>query len=162
MIPIISVVGFSNSGKTTLLVKIIKEIKKRGYKVAIIKHHSHDFDIDHEGKDTYLHAKAGADTVVISSPTKYAIVSKVEDEKTIDELAKNIKDVDIIITEGYKSGNKPKIEVFRKALNREGLFCSPQELIAIASDFEFNNGIPCFSLDDANGIVELIIKEFLI
>ena len=102
MIPVFSVVGSkSNVGKTTVLCNIIRELKARGYRVATIKHDLHGFDIDHPGKDTWLHAEAGADIVSISSSKKMAIIEKLEEEYTLDEMIEKIKNVDIIITEGY-------------------------------------------------------------
>lgn len=162
MIPIISFVGYSNSGKTTLLVKVIEELKKRGYKVATIKHHSHDeFEIDKKGKDTWNHAQAGADTVIISSPKKYALIAKTEEEQTLDEIAGLVKNVDIIITEGYKKGDKPKVEVFRKETGRTELLCKAEELIAVASNKDFNIAVPLFPLDDVQGLTNLIIGKFI-
>lgn len=160
MIPVISLVGKSNVGKTTMMEKLLREIKKRGWKVATIKHDTHGFDIDKPGKDTWRHAEAGADTVVISSPTKFAMISKVDQEVTLDQIAEKITGVDIIITEGYKRGNKPKIEVFRSGVY-EGLLCQPEELIAIASDVTFDLGVPCYGLDDAPGLVNLLEKLYL-
>ncbi len=160
MIQVISLVGKSNVGKTTMMEKLLREIKKRGWKVATIKHDTHGFDIDKPGKDTWRHAEAGADTVVISSPTKFAMISKVEQELTLDEVAGQITGVDIIITEGYKRGNKPKIEVFRSGVYAE-LLCEPEELIAIASDVTFDLGVPCYGLDDAPGLVDLLEKLYL-
>ena len=160
MIPIISVVGKSNVGKTTLLEKLLVELKKRGYRVATIKHDIHGFNIDQPGKDTWRHSQAGADTVIISSPSRVALISRVEQEKTLDQVAAMAVDVDIVITEGYKRENKPKIEVFRSGVYDE-LLCEPHELIAIASDLQFDNGLPCFGLDDAVGLVDLIERLYL-
>jgi molybdopterin-guanine dinucleotide biosynthesis protein B len=122
LVPIISVVGKSKVGKTTLLEKLLPEIKKRGYRVAVIKHDVHGFDIDRPGKDTWKHARAGADIVVISSPQKMAIIEKVDREKTLAEIASKLDHVDLIITEGYKRQDKPKIEVFRSEVS-DTLLC---------------------------------------
>ena len=159
-IPVISIVGGkSNSGKTTLLEKIIREAKHRNSKVATLKHDVHGFEMDQPGKDTWRHAQAGADVVAISSPQKIAILEKVVDDQPLDEVLARIRDVDVIFTEGYKHGNKPKIEVFRSAVHKV-LFSKPEELMAIASDVSFDNGIPCFGLDDAAGICDLIEETF--
>ncbi|HZW83091.1 MAG TPA: molybdopterin-guanine dinucleotide biosynthesis protein B [Candidatus Deferrimicrobium sp.] len=160
MIPVISVVGKSNVGKTTLVEKLIKEIKARGYKVATVKHDVHGFDIDVPGKDTWRHAQAGSDVVVISSPQKLAMISKVEEELSLEQVCERISGVDLIMTEGYKREMKPKIEVFRKGVYDE-LLCSPNELIAIATDMEFDLGVPCYGLDDAQGLVDRIVELFL-
>ena len=160
MIPVISVVGKSNVGKTTLVEKLLKEIKARGYKVATVKHDVHGFDIDVPGKDTWRHAQAGSDVVVISSPQKLAMISRVDEELNLDQVCARISGVDLIITEGYKRATKPKIEVFRKGVYEE-LLCSPEELIAIATDVEFELGVPCYGLDDAAGLVDRIEELFL-
>jgi len=159
-IPVISIVGGkSNSGKTTLLEKIIREAKRRGWRVATLKHDVHGFEMDQPGKDTWRHAQAGADIVAISSPHKIAILESVSGDQPLDEVIARIHGVDVIFTEGYKSGNKPKIEVYRSTVHQE-LFCKPEELIAIASDITFDNGIPCFGLDDAPGICDLIEEKY--
>lgn len=89
-------------------------MKTRGYKVGTLKHDIHNFDIDHEGKDTYKHKQAGSDTVVISSPWRVAVIKDVDEEQTVDQLvASYFMDMDIVITEGYKNANKPQIEIFR-------------------------------------------------
>ena len=114
--PLISIVSKKNSGKTTLLEKLIPELKRRGYRVGIIKHDTHGFDIGSQGKDTWRHKQAGADTVAISSPWNLSLIKDVEVEPGPDELvAEYFKDEDIVITEGYKTIGKPQIEVFRKA-----------------------------------------------
>ena len=134
MIPVISIVGKSNSGKTTLTEKLLRELKARGYRVATIKHDVHGFDIDRPGKDTWRHAEAGADVVVISSPAKLAMIRKNERELTLDEVIARIDGVDLIITEGYKRGDKPKIEVFQSALHDEILCQDDPTLFALAAD----------------------------
>ncbi|MCG0277773.1 MAG: molybdopterin-guanine dinucleotide biosynthesis protein B [Thermanaeromonas sp.] len=160
MTPIISVVGKSDVGKTTLLVKLIPELKARGYRIATIKHDTHGFDIDKPGKDTWKHAEAGADIVAISSPTKVAVIEKVEQELTLDEVASRIKGVDLIITEGYKRGNKPKIEVHRKAVGKE-LLCTEEELLAVVTDEPLPLNVPLFGLDDVAGLADLIEAKIL-
>lgn len=162
MIPVISVVGYSNSGKTTVLVKIIEELKKRGRKVATIKHHNGDFDMDHEGTDSFRHMKAGSETTILSSPNKFALISKVEREKTLDELIDMVTDVDIIITEGYKSENKPKIEVFRKANNSERVKGIKDKLIAVISDDEIIDEVEKFSFNDINNMVNFIDNGYVL
>lgn len=154
-IPVISFVAKSGSGKTTLLEKVIQELKRRDYRLAIIKHHTHNFEIDHPGKDTWRHARAGADIVAISSPEKVAIIENRETELTLDEVLDRISGVDLILTEGYKRGNKPKIEVFRSAAHHQ-LCCRPDELIAIASDVPWELGVPCCHIDDVTGVADVI------
>ena len=156
-IPVISIVAKSDSGKTTLLEKVIRELKARGIRLAIIKHDAHSFEIDHPGKDTWRHAQAGADVVAISSPGKVAIIEKLEQELRLDEVIARISGVDIIITEGFKREHKPKIEVFRSAAHKE-LLCRPDELVAIASDIPWDLGVPCYDIDDFQGVADEIEK----
>lgn len=163
MIPVISVVGWSNTGKTTLICKLISELKKRGYRTATIKHHGKNSDIEQPGKDTWLHRRAGAVVSVVSSPQRFALVRELEKELLLEEIIEEIQGVDLIITEGYKFGDKPKLEVFRKeAAGDMKLISSPPELFAVASDHTFDlPEVPQFDLDDAAGMVDIIEKKFL-
>jgi molybdopterin-guanine dinucleotide biosynthesis adapter protein len=160
MIPVISVVGKSNSGKTTYLEKLIRELKARGYRVAIIKHDVHGFEMDKPGKDTWRHAQAGADVVCISSPEKMAMIKKVERELLLDEVIGYIDGVDIIITEGYKRESKRKIEIFRQAACDAPL-CNKEELLAAASDVILYDGVPHFSLEDTGPMVDFLETKVL-
>lgn len=160
MIPVVSIVGIrSKVGKTTVICKIISELKNRNYKVGIIKHDVHGFEIDHPGKDTWLHAQAGADVVSISSPRKMAIIENVDVEYTLDQMIEKINDVDIILTEGYKQENKPKIEIFRKDIS-EKLYSNSEELVAIITDTYFELDIPQFEFSQIENVVDLLEKEF--
>ncbi len=162
MIPIVSIVGTSDSGKTTLIEKLVPELNRRGYRVATIKHDVHGFDVDQEGKDSWRHKRAGAHTVIISSPQKLALIRDVDHDAELAELRdKYIQDVDIILSEGFKRNYQPKIEVFRKERRRELLCTREDNLLAIASNQPFDIGVPCFDLDDAKGIVDLIEERFL-
>ncbi|HEX3033202.1 MAG TPA: molybdopterin-guanine dinucleotide biosynthesis protein B, partial [Bacillota bacterium] len=160
-IPVISLIAKkSNTGKTTLLEKLLVLLKRRGWKVATIKHHRGDFEIDIPGKDTWRHAQAGADTVVIVSPHKIASITKLEQEPSLEEVVAQIKGVDLIITEGYKTAACPKLEVFRSEVSNS-LYSSPDELIAVASDIKLDVPVPCYDLNDAEGIVNLLEELFL-
>lgn len=162
MLPIISVVGRSDTGKTALLVKLIPELRRRGCKVATIKHNVHGFDIDTPGKDSWKHAQAGADAVVIASPDRIAIAKHLERELTLDEIASQyLSDVDIVITEGFKKSGKPKIETHRASIGGE-LLCSKDELVAVVTDTQLElEDVPQFSFLEADKLAELIIEKFL-
>jgi len=162
MIPIISVVGKSDAGKTTLIERLVSELKRRGYRIATVKHDVHGFDIDIEGKDSWRHKKAGADMVIISSPTKVGIVKDVERDLKLDELrGRYIQGVDLIISEGYKKDRHPKIEISRKEISN-ALLSSPEEgLIAVVSDNDFDIGVPIFGLDEVEKLADFIEKRFL-
>jgi molybdopterin-guanine dinucleotide biosynthesis adapter protein len=160
--PIISVIGKSKSGKTTFIEKVIKELKARGYRVATVKHHSHPgFEIDIPGKDTWRHAQAGSDQVFISAPDQIASIRKLERELSLDEIVAEIKHMDIILTEGYKSAGKPAVEIVR-AERGTNLVGSVNQLIAIATDTSLVVDVPQFDLNDAVGIVDWIETRFLI
>lgn len=162
MIPIVSIVGKSDSGKTTLLEKLIPELARRGYKVATVKHDVHGFDVDREGKDSWRHKQAGAHTVVISSPQKLALIRDVDHDADLAELRdKYIRDVDLILSEGFKKNTQPKIEVFRKEMHRDLLCTKEDNLVAIATNQPFALGVPCFDLNDSRGLVDLIEEKFL-
>jgi len=162
MIPIISIVGKSDSGKTTLIEKLVPELTRRGYRIATVKHDVHGFEVDREGKDSWRHKKAGAHMVVISSPNKVALIRDVEKDLTLDEIRdKLIRDVDLILSEGYKRDVQPKIEIFRKEKHQELLCAKEDNLIAIVSDQTFNVGVPCFDLEDMKGLSSFIEKEIL-
>ncbi|MDA8234635.1 MAG: molybdopterin-guanine dinucleotide biosynthesis protein B [Clostridia bacterium] len=160
MIPAVAVVGYANSGKTTLVEKLIKELKFRGYKVGTVKHHhTSQVEVDKPGKDTWRHAQAGADTVVLASPVMVAVMEKIPEELPLVDILGRIQGVDIIVVEGYKRSHLPKIEVFRSEVHTQ-LITSEEELLAVASDVIFDNVSSCFNLDDAKGIVDLLEKEF--
>ena len=158
-IPIVSFVGYSGSGKTTFLEKLIPELKARNIKVGIIKHHGHDIEIDTPGKDTWRHSQAGADAVAISTAKKVAVFRRVEAEMDLDDLARAMGDMDIILTEGYKSGSKPKIEINRSA-HSSGLVSDPRELVAIVSDTNWEVGVPVFSLEDYSGVADFLWSRY--
>jgi molybdopterin-guanine dinucleotide biosynthesis protein B len=162
MIPIISIVGKSDSGKTTLIEKLVPELTRRGYRVATVKHDVHGFEVDREGKDSWRHKQAGAHTVIISSPQKIALIRDVEKDSTLDEIRRRwVQDVDLLLSEGYKKDVQPKIEVFRKEKHKKLLCTKKDNLIAIVSNRKFNVGVPCFHLEDMKGLSNFIEKEFL-
>ena len=162
MIPIISIVGKSDSGKTTLIEKLVPELSQRGYRVATVKHDMHGFEVDREGKDSWRHKQAGAHTVVISSPQKLALIRDVEKDLTLGEIrGKWIQDVDLILSEGYKRDVQPKIEIFRKEKHKKLLCTKKDNLIAIVSNQKFRVGVPCFDLEDMRGLANFIEKEVL-
>src|SRR4030066_219431 len=108
MIPIVSIVGKSDSGKTTLIEKLLPELGRRGYRVATVKHDVHGFEVDREGKDSWRHKQAGAHTVIISSPQKVALIRDVEKDSTLDEIrGRWVQDVDLLLSEGYKKDGQP-------------------------------------------------------
>jgi molybdopterin-guanine dinucleotide biosynthesis protein B len=161
-IPIVSIVGESETGKTTLIEKIIPALAGRGYRVATIKHHAHGFEIDHEGKDSWRHKQAGACTTVLSSPCRVAVVEDVEKDHEIAELRDiYIRNVDLVLTEGFKKNRYPKVEVFRADRRADLISRGDENLIAVAGDKPPEVSVPCFGSNDIDGIVNLIEERFL-
>jgi molybdopterin-guanine dinucleotide biosynthesis protein MobB len=161
----LSFVAKSGTGKTTLLEKVIGELKGRGYRIGVIKHDAHRFDIDHPGKDSYRLAAAGADTMLISSPEKLAMVKKHQESPPIEELiATYFQDVDIVLTEGFKKSGMPKVELHRKERS-ETLLCRGENydptLIAVASDEPLELDVPVLDLNDPAEVAQFIVERFL-
>lgn len=161
----VAFVAKSNTGKTTLLEKVIKELKNRGYRVGVIKHDAHRFDIDHPGKDSYRLTAAGADTMLITSSEKLALVKKHEETPSLEQLiATYFSDMDIVLTEGFKMSTLPKIELHRKERSST-LICRGEQydpnLIAVASDEPLDLDVPVLNLNDAIAIADFIEHQFL-
>ena len=158
---IVSFVGNSGAGKTTLLEKVVRELKARGYRVAVIKHSHHDFQIDHEGKDSWRFAQAGSDCVVISSRARVAMVeSALVGEPSLDELVSLVADrVDIVLTEGFRGSGKPQVLVARAALGPDPEL-ERGEHLAIVSDQPLDAGTPCFDFAAASRLTDFLLAHF--
>jgi molybdopterin-guanine dinucleotide biosynthesis protein MobB len=160
MLPIISVVGTSKTGKTTLIEKLIPELKKRGYRIGTIKHTAHDFDMDKKGKDSWRHKAAGADTVIVASREKIVMV-KDENMAGLERIEKYFDDVDLVITEGFKKENRPKIEIYRSQKNNAPLCKNDKTVIALVTDTDLLVNIPVFGLEEIKSLADLIEKKYL-
>lgn len=158
-IPVVVLVGKSGTGKTTFLEKLIKELKNRKILVGTVKHDVHGFEIDKPGKDTWRHARAGADAVTISSPSTFAMIRQMDEEMSLDQIVEQMSRVDIILVEGFKGSAKPKIEIFRMAHSRE-LLSRPEDLIALVSDADWHIGVPFFGLNDASGVADMLVEKY--
>ena len=164
-IKVVSFVAKSGTGKTTLLEKVIPLLKERGYRVGVIKHDAHRFDIDHPGKDSHRLTAAGTDTMLILSPEKLALVKKHAAAPSLAEaLATYFTEVDIVLTEGFKTGSMPKIELHRSKRSAT-LICRGEEhdptLLAVASDEALELDVPVLDLNDAAAITDFIEKALL-
>ncbi|MFC1916723.1 molybdopterin-guanine dinucleotide biosynthesis protein B [Chloroflexota bacterium] len=160
MPPIVSIVGKSKSGKTTLIEKLIDELKSRGYQVATIKHTPQGMSIDEPDKDSWRHLKAGSEATVISSPDKMVLIKPVAQELTIDEIVHLFgEDYDIILTDGFKQGNAPKIEVHRKEVGPP--LNAITKLIAIVTDEPLETKTRQFPPEDVQGLANLLEEGFI-
>jgi molybdopterin-guanine dinucleotide biosynthesis protein B/molybdopterin-guanine dinucleotide biosynthesis protein len=165
-IPAVSFVAKSGTGKTTLLEKVIAELKIRGYRVGVIKHDAHHFDIDYPGKDSHRLTTAGADTMLISSPEKLAVVKKHAASPSIEALISSyFSDVDIVLTEGFKKSGLPKIEVHRRERSHS-LLCRGEQhddqLMAVASDEPLDLDVPILDLNNAAAVASFVEKHFFL
>ena len=160
--PVVCFVGRKNSGKTTLMEKVIRELAAAGSRVAAVKHDAHRFEIDHPGKDSYRFAAAGADTTVISSRDKTAVVLHHREEMPLESiLARFVEGVDIVLAEGYKASRFPKIEVHRKATGEPLIHPPPHGLLAVATDERVDTAATQLDIDDCSSLVGLIREKFL-
>ncbi len=159
--PIVSVIGKSNSGKTTLIEKLLAELRRQGYRVATIKHHFHtDKSMDVPGKDTYRHAQAGAERVVLISPLTTVTYDYPPQPPTLQKVAAQMKNVDLVLAEGFSQARLPAIEVSR-AKRHTKLIGNPNYLLAVAADYPVDTSRPVFDINDVVGLVELIKREIL-
>ncbi len=153
---VFAVSGIKNSGKTTLITKLIPLLKQMGYTVATIKHDGHDFDADREGTDSYKHIAAGADGTCVFSQNRYMIVSTKKDTRE-DAFIEHFKEYDIIILEGFKFSSYKKIEVVRAGVG-DAPVGEESTILALATDLELNTKLATYHIDDSKGIAKLIDK----
>ena len=163
--PVISIVSKKGAGKTTLLEKLIPELKERGYRLGTVKHDTHGFDIDHEGKDSWRHKRCGAEIVAISSPWKISLVKDVEAEMALDRIvAQYFSELDLVLTEGYLRAGKPQVEVFRKEVHAAPLHSPGRtgSLVALMADSVIDLGVPRFHVDAVAALADFIERRFLV
>lgn len=154
------VAAASNSGKTTLIEKVVRILKSRGLRVAVIKHASAGFDLDKPGKDSWRFQQAGADAVVLVGPERMALIKKIEREPALREIEKMLPDADIIIHEGFKKAAVNRIEVFRHGISGDLPLCMDDaSYLALVSDKPYDVSIPRFDLNDANGVAEFLVNK---
>jgi molybdopterin-guanine dinucleotide biosynthesis adapter protein len=159
--PVVSIVGRSESGKTTLIEMLIPELRRRGYRIGTIKHTHHALEIDQSGKDSSRHRAAGAQTVILASSGQIAMIKSTRSESVAD-LTKYFDDVDLLITEGYKREKTLKIEVLRAAVHTELLCRNDPGLIAVATGTDIAVDVPVFRLSDPQSIAAFIEQRFLL
>ncbi|MFQ5354383.1 MAG: molybdopterin-guanine dinucleotide biosynthesis protein B [Thermodesulfobacteriota bacterium] len=162
MVPAISIVGFSGSGKTTLIVKVVSELTARGFRVGTIKHDAHKFEIDREGKDSWRHKKAGAVSVLLTSADKLAFIKSTDAEMPLPEAIEHfMAGLDVVITEGYKTGNLPKIEVYRSSVSEQPACLNDPGLLAVVSDGPVETGKPLLDINDFMGVCDIIEDKII-
>lgn len=158
--PIVCIVGNSGSGKTTFIERLIPELKRRGLKVGTLKHDVHGFEMDKPGKDSWRHKQAGASTTIISSAKKIGIVMDVDHDHKPYELLPLFSDMDIVLAEGYKRTDRPKLEIFRAEITKEPLSREDKSLLAIISDSTVDLDVPTFSTKDIKEVTDFLLDYF--
>jgi len=151
--------GYSGSGKTTLIEQLIPLFTTRGLRVSLIKHAHHTFDVDTPGKDSYRHRKAGCAEVLVSSSRRWVIMHELQGapEPTLAEHVKHLSPCDLLLVEGYKREDIPKLEVYRAQVGEPLLHPHDPNIVAIASDARLDAALPWFDLDAPVPIAEFVI-----
>jgi molybdopterin-guanine dinucleotide biosynthesis adapter protein len=141
---VLGIVGWSGSGKTVLITRLIPHLVERGLKITTVKHAHHAFDVDQPGKDSYEHRKSGAAEVLVSSARRWVQMHEVGNgaEATLGELLGRASPCDLILVEGFKSERHPKLEVYRPALGREPLYPHDPHIAAVATDAPLQTPAP--------------------
>ena len=157
---IVGIVGWKNSGKTYFAGKIINKLKTKNYRVASIKHAHHEFDIDHKNTDSYIHREAGSSQVIISSSKRWVKITELNNskEQTLNDLLNQLSETDIVIVEGFKNDNHPKIEIIKKG-NDDHLFNKISNIKAVISEEKINTDLKQFKKDEIDNIVNFILED---
>ncbi len=159
---IYGVTGWKNTGKTTLMERLVAEMVARGLRVSTVKHAHHDTEIDHPGRDSHRHRVAGATEVVLCSPRRWAVMHELRDtaEPPLADLLARLSPVDLVLIEGYKRAAHPKIEAYRACAGRDLLARSNDTIRAVASDTALDGiGLPVLDLDDTAAIADFILRD---
>ena len=161
--PIFGIIGWKNSGKTTLMARLVEEFTNRGLVVSAIKHAHHTFDIDYPERDTFKLREAGARQIAISSPRRWAFMHELreETEPTLDDIIRHFSEANLILVEGYKSSQIPKIEArSQRSLTQSPLRDEFPSIVAVASDqiSKEEDSIPHFAIDEISDIADFILS----
>lgn len=159
---VIGVAGFKNAGKTTLVERLVTELTRRGWRISTVKHAHHSFDIDHEGRDSFRHRKAGACEVAVVSRHRWAIIheSRDEEEPPLAEILGKLAPCDLVIVEGYKRDSHDKIEVRNLELSHPKLAGDDGTIVAVAANGSVPDApVPVFDRDDVSALAVFIEKH---
>ena len=159
---IFGIAGWSGSGKTSLMVRLLPELIGMGLRVSTMKHAHHAFDVDQPGKDSYNHREAGASEVMITSANRWALMheNRGDAEPSIDELVRHMTPVDLLLIEGFKRSPHPKLEVFRRATGKPLLALEDGHVVAVASDEPVPEvDIPVLDLNRPDAIARFVVTH---
>ena len=158
---VIGLAGWSGSGKTTWLTRVIPRLTTRGLRVSTIKHAHHAFDVDQPGKDSHVHRTAGATEVLVSSANRWALMHELrgDGEWPLDALLEKLSLVDLVLVEGFKTHAHPKLEVYRAAVGKPALHPQDENIVAIASDGPVEASVPVVLLDDIEAVADILLDK---
>jgi molybdopterin-guanine dinucleotide biosynthesis protein B len=163
MVPVIAFVGYANTGKTTLVVKIINILLDRGYRVAVVKHAPHGYDLDVPGRDTWQYYQSGAHQVMVVGRDSLTLHERLAMPPTLAQICERLQGVDLIIVEGFKQESAPKIEVLRQGFTPQRLDLGDDLVAVVSEGYESQpSGVPCFSPQQSEEITDFIIDTLKI
>ena len=158
MMKVIGFAGWSGSGKTTLVEQVVGILSQRGLAVSLVKHAHHRFDIDHEGKDSWRHRHAGCREVLISSGVRWSLMHELrgEEEMSLDALLGKLSHCDLVLVEGFKRAQIPKIEVHRAVVTEPLLFPDDPHIVAVATDVRLDTALPQLDINDPQAVADFV------
>ena len=153
--------GWSGSGKTTLVEQVIAALSARGLVVSLVKHAHHSFDIDHAGKDSWRHRRAGCREVMVSSNQRWSLTRELRGapEAGLDELLAHLGPCDLVLVEGFKRAAIPKIEVWRSVVAEPLLHPDDPRIVALATDARVESALPQLDINDPEGVADFIVEH---
>ncbi len=166
-LPLLGFCAFSGTGKTTLLKQLLPILKAHGLHTGVIKHAHHQFDVDHEHKDSHELRKAGTTQMLIASRRRMAVITEFDsghNEPSLEEILQALDPelLDLVLVEGFKHEQFPKIELHRPSMGRTLLCATDPSIIAVATDaplFPSPIHLPVLDLNDINGIADFILNH---
>ena len=155
------ITGWKNAGKTSVMERLVAEFVARGLRVSTLKHAHHTFEIDHEGRDTFRHRAAGAAEVLVSSGTRWALMSELrgDPEPALDALIAKMTAVDLMLIEGWKTSPHPKLEVWRAETGHPLIAPGDETIRAVATDTSLDLNIPVLDLNDTQALADFVQSE---
>jgi molybdopterin-guanine dinucleotide biosynthesis adapter protein len=157
---IIGLAGWSGAGKTTLIAKLIPELKRRGLGVSTLKHAHHAFDFDQPGKDSYIHREAGAREVLVASSVRWALMHELQEqnEPALSDLLPRLSEVDVVLVEGFKAERHAKVEIHRVANGKPWLYLADRNIVGVISDADSPIPLPHVHIDNATDAADLVLR----